>query len=379
MVGVRESTCEKYVSLKPSADKPCSEWHLIWQSIAMNHELLIQLMYAGFTVIGGWLAYHVFFYFIKRWARQKKRMIPGLLSRYLYYPGLIFTVLLTLWLSLMMLYSRLSLRDFMIARHMLQILIAAATCFLLMRAVTVLREIAIHHYSKDHATDYSLRKAKTKFQLMQRIFNFLLILGTTAVVLMTFDSIRQVGATLLASAGVVGLVIGFAAQKSLGTLFAGIQIAVSQPIRIDDLVMVEKQSGVISEITLTYVVINTWDGRRLVVPINYFLEKPFENWTRVSPEIVGTVKLYADYTLPVDSLRQQLKRWLDTSPLWDRRSWSFYVNNADSKTIELMATMSARNSGDAYALESQVLEMLIAYMQTHYPQCLPQSRVKVER
>lgn len=344
----------------------------------MNHELLQKLMYAGFIIAGGWLAYHIFFYFIKRWARQKKRMIPDLLSRYVYYPGLVFTVLITLWLSLLMFYSAVSLRDFMVARHVLQVLIAAATCFLLMRSVTVLREVAIHYYSRDNAADYSLRKAKTKFQLMQRIFNFLVILGTIAIVLMTFDSIRQVGTTLLASAGVVGLVIGFAAQKSLGTLFAGIQIAISQPIRIDDLVMVEKQSGVISEITLTYVVINTWDGRRLVVPINYFLEKPFENWTRVSPEIVGTVKLYADYTLPVDALRQELKRWLEASPLWDRRSWSLYVNNADSKTIELMATMSAKNSHDAYALESQVLEMLIAYMQVHYPQCLPLSRVKIE-
>lgn len=341
----------------------------------MNHEILSQLLYAGFIIVGGWLAYHVSFYFIKRWARQKKRMIPALLNRYLYYPGLVFTVLITLWLSLLMFYNTISIRCFITARHALQVLIAAATCFLLMRVMTVLREVAISHYSKDSAADYSLRKAKTKFQLMQRIFNFLVILGTIAIVLMTFDSIRQVGTTLLASAGVVGLVIGFAAQKSLGTLFAGIQIAISQPIRIDDLVLVEKQSGVISEITLTYVVINTWDGRRLVVPINYFLEKPFENWTRVSPEIVGTVKLYADYTMPVDALRQQLKRWLESSPLWDRRSWSFYVNNADSKTIELMATMSAKNSGDAYKLESQVLEMLIAYMQAHYPQCLPQSRI----
>jgi len=192
---------------------------------------------------------------------------------------------------------------------------------------------------------------------------------------MTFDSIRQIGTTLLASAGVVGLVIGFAAQKSLGTLFAGLQIAIAQPIRIDDTVVVEEQFGTIGEITLTYVVINSWDGRRLVVPINYFLEHPFENWTRTSPEVVGKVKFYADYSLPVAEVREQFNKWLENEPLWDKRTSNFIVSNATENTIELRATMSARNSDDAFTLECRMREKLIGHIHNNFPQCLPQKRL----
>lgn len=292
----------------------------------------------------------------------------------MYYPGFAFIFTISCWFSLLIIRDDLPATTFDIIRHILLIFLAVGGAFLLMRLVTVLREIAIHHYSLNEI-NYSLRKAKTKFQLIQRILNFLIIFTTVSISLMTFSSIREIGSTLLASAGVVGLVIGFAAQKSLGTLFAGLQIAIAQPIRLDDTVVVEDQFGTIGEITLTYAVVNCWDGRRLVVPINYFLEKPFENWTRVSPEVISIVKIYADYTAPVETIRKKVKEWLDATELWDKRSWGFVVTSATDKTIELRATMSTKNSGDSFDLACLIREKLIDYLKTHYPECLPVVRI----
>lgn len=341
----------------------------------MTSHLIHQIVYVLLIITGCWAVYHLLFYFIKQWAKHKKRIIPELLSKYMYYPGFGFSFIISCWLSLIVLEDHLLPSAFRIIRHILLIFLAAAGAFVLMRFVTVLREIAIHHYSIKEA-NYSLRKAKTKFQLMQRVFNFLIIFTTISIILMTFSSIRQIGSTLLASAGVVGLVIGFAAQKSLGTLFAGLQIAIAQPIRIEDTVVVEDQFGTIGEITLTYVVVNCWDGRRLVVPINYFLEEPFENWTRVSPEVISIVKIYADYTAPVETIREQVKEWLAASKLWDKRSWGLVVTSASEKTIELRATMSTKDSGDAFDLACLIREKLINYLKTNYPECLPVTRIQ---
>jgi small-conductance mechanosensitive channel len=340
----------------------------------MNETLQHSILLAAVIIGGGSALYHIAFYFIKKWASRKKRIFPSLLSKYIYYPGQFFIFVITSWTSLELFEDHFSVKYYLILQHLLQILLAGIIGFLLIRSATVAREIALHHYTVIEPLDYGLRKAKTKFQLIQRVFNSMIILATLAAILMTFQSIRQVGTTLLASAGVVGLVIGFAAQKSLGTLFAGLQIAISQPIRIDDTVVVEDQFGTIGEITLTYVIVNCWDGRRLIVPISYFLEKPFENWTRVSPEVVSKVKIYADYSLPVDNIRTQVKKWLDETPLWDKRIWGVVVTSASEKTIEVRATMSAKNSGDSWDLECMIREKIIAYIQSHHPESLPKTR-----
>jgi len=262
-------------------------------------------------------------------------------------------------------------------RHTITISNIIFAGFFISRIITVMSKIGLHKYSEEDAINYSYRKAKTKFQLVERIFHFLIIFSVLAFILMTFDSIRRIGSTLLASAGVVGLIIGFAAQKSLSTLFAGIQIAISQPIRIDDTVVVEKEFGTIGEITLTYVVVNTWDGRRLTVPINYFLEKPFENWTRTSPEVIGKVYFYADYTLPIEVVRKEFLRLVDISPLWDKRTCGFIVTDVTEKGMQLRASMSAKDSSDAYDLECYIREQLIIYIQQNYPACLPKTRIEI--
>jgi small-conductance mechanosensitive channel len=340
----------------------------------MNRNFIYETGATLAGLVAGLLVYQLVFYFLKRWSHKKKSILPGLLSAYIYYPGLTLVVELMAMVGFSVLGDRLKEQYSTVIRHGLVVLIIATTGFLITRIILVLSKLALHHYASEDPLNYAPRRAKTKFQLIQRVLNSVIIFTAFAIILMTFDSIRQVGSTLLASAGVVGIIIGFAAQKSLGTFFAGIQIAISQPIRIDDTVVVEGTFGTIGEITLTYVVLNSWDGRRLIVPINYFLEKNFENWTRTSPEVIAKVLIYADYTMPVAELREQFMKWVEASPLWDKRSKGFLVTDATERTIELRATMSARNAGDAYDLECQIREQLITYIREKHAYALPKVR-----
>jgi len=180
---------------------------------------------------------------------------------------------------------------------------------------------------------------------------------------------------LFASAGVAGIILGLSAQKALGTILAGLQIAITQPIRLDDVVIVENEWGWIEEINLTYVVIRLWDKRRLVVPTTYFLEKPFQNWTRTSADILGSVFIYTDYTMPFEPLRKELTRLLEATPLWDGKVNVLQVTDARENTIEIRALMSAATSPQAWDLRVYVREKLIEFIQREYPQSLPRTRV----
>jgi small-conductance mechanosensitive channel len=200
---------------------------------------------------------------------------------------------------------------------------------------------------------------------------------TLAAILMTFEKVRYLGTSILASAGIAGLIVGFAAQRSIATLLAGIQIAITQPIRIDDVVIVENEWGRIEEITLTYVVVRIWDLRRLILPITYFLEKPFQNWTRVSADILGTIFLYVDYTVPVEAVRAEFRRILEKSGKWDGRVSVLQVTNTTERTVELRALVSATDSSSAWELRCHVREKLIEFLQKNYPHALPRLRAEI--
>ena len=196
--------------------------------------------------------------------------------------------------------------------------------------------------------------------------------------LMTFPQVRELGASVLASAGLAGIVVGFAARPVLQNLIAGVQIAIAQPIRIDDVVIVEGEWGRIEEITATYVVVKIWDQRRLIVPLNHFIEHPFQNWTRTDAEILGTVYLYVDYTVPVEAVRQELHRLLQASEKWDGRAWGLVVTNATDRALQLRALMSAADASAAWDLRCEVRERLIEYVQEHHPGGLPRIRAEME-
>jgi small-conductance mechanosensitive channel len=191
---------------------------------------------------------------------------------------------------------------------------------------------------------------------------------------MSFDSVRQYGVSLFASAGVAGLAVGLAAKPLLGNLIAGVQIALTQPIRIDDAVVVENEWGWIEEFTSTYVVIRLWDWRRLVVPLGYFLENPFQNWTRTTASIIGSAYFHLDYCAPVAELRSKLEQIVKASKNWDGRVISLQVTDTTERTIEVRTLMSARNSSLAFDLRCEVRELMLEFLQKEYPQSLPRLR-----
>jgi small-conductance mechanosensitive channel len=222
------------------------------------------------------------------------------------------------------------------------------------------------------------RKLVTQINILEKILVFIIVIIALATSLMLFDGVRNIGVSIFASAGIAGIILGLSAQKALGTLLAGLQIAITQPINTDDVVIVENEWGWIEEINLTYVVVRIWDQRRLIVPSTYFLEKPFQNWTRTSADILGTVFIYTDYTMPVEPLRQELTRLLQESPLWDGRVNVLQVTDAKEYTLELRALMSASSSPKAWDLRVYVREKLIGFIQREYPECLPRTRVSLE-
>ena len=351
---------------------------MIFQQINADNEFYERLGGIAGILLGGLVLYVIFFFLLKRWAKKKEHLFAQLLQKNIYYPGLAVILSITLIAGWFVIRNYIPEKIFTSIAHVLYIVIIVAIGVLLLGIINFVKDLILKRSEAHQYQDYTLRKVRTKYQLLQRMLNIFVIFGIVAVSLMTFKEVREIGNTLLASAGIVGLILGFAAQKSLGTIFAGIQIAISQPIRIDDTVVVEGTFGTIGEITLTYAVVHTWDGRRLIVPINYFLENTFENWTRLSPEVVAKVKIYTDYSLPVDELRKEFQKWLEESPLWDRRKSGLLVTGATETTMEIRATMSTKDSDDGWDLECLIREKMIKYIHDNHPHCLPRGRMELD-
>ena len=249
-------------------------------------------------------------------------------------------------------------------------------------AIAIIRSIkhfVLSSYNILDSDNLKARKIHTQMRVFERLLIFLVSFIGLSIALLSFDKVREIGLSLLASAGIAGIIIGFAAQKSLSLLLAGFQIAITQPIRLDDVVIVEGEWGWIEEITLTYVVVRIWDKRRLVVPINFFIEKPFQNWTRQSADILGTVFIYVDYGFPVEKMREEMSRILPDIPEWDGAVNVLQVTDATEKTMELRALVSAKDSPKAWDLRVRLREELISFMQKEYPQYLPKARIEVDK
>jgi small-conductance mechanosensitive channel len=237
----------------------------------------------------------------------------------------------------------------------------------------------LRRFTVESVDDLLARKHVTQVRILKRAVNTLIVVVTLSAVLMTFEPVRQYGVSLFASAGVAGLVVGLAARPMLSNLIAGIQIATTQPIRIDDQVIVENESGRIEEITSTYVVIRLWDLRRLIVPLSHFIEKPFQNWTRETTNLIGSVFLYVDFTAPVEVIRGKLLEIVQASRLWDGEVAKLQVTDAKESGIELRALASARTAGDAFDLRCEIREQLIGFLRTEYPNALPRARQETMR
>ncbi len=243
--------------------------------------------------------------------------------------------------------------------------------------VDALEGAVLRQFRTDVEDNLEARKINTQVKVLKKLAIVAIVIFTAASMLMMFESFRRLGTSIMASAGVIGIVVGFAAQKSIATVVAGFQIAMTQPIRLDDVVIVEGEWGRIEEITLTYVVVRIWDLRRLILPIGYFIEHPFQNWTRVSADILGSVFLYLDYTVPLQAVREELTRLLEQSPYWDKKVNVVQVTDAKERTIEVRALMSASDSSQAWNLRCEVREKLLDFLRQNYPGSLPRLRAEL--
>jgi len=263
-------------------------------------------------------------------------------------------------------------------RHWNGVLLIAALTWL---AIGVLRGLAdgvIAKHPVDAADNLASRRIHTQTRVLARTAMGVVTVAGVAFALMTFPGARQLGASLLASAGVVGLVAGIAAKSVFSNLIAGLQIALSQPIRIDDVLIVQGEWGRVEEITGTYVVLAIWDQRRLIIPLQWFIENPFQNWTRNSAQILGTVFLWVDYTLPLAPLRDEAERVCRSLAEWDGRLCKLEVTDASERCMQVRVLVSSASSDRNWDLRCKLREALIDFVRREHPQALPHLRAQLE-
>ena len=241
-------------------------------------------------------------------------------------------------------------------------------------AVDIGVSVYLMRYRLDAEDNLLARKHVTQMRVLKRVISTIVILFTAGAALMTIGAVRQIGVSLFASAGVAGLAVGLAARPVLANLIAGIQLAMTQPIRIEDAVIVENEWGWIEEITSTFVVVRLWDLRRMIVPLSYFMEKPFQNWTREGSAIIGNVLLYLDYAAPIEAIRAEAEAIVAASRLWDRKVVNVQVTDTKERVIEVRVLVSAANASAAFDLRCEVREKLIAFLRKEHPESLPRSR-----
>lgn len=257
-------------------------------------------------------------------------------------------------------------------------LIIACGTVIIIQIVRLIKTNILKRYDITKENNLKSRKLHTQINLLEKVVVFVIVFIGIGLVLMTIESIREIGIGIFASAGVAGIIIGLSAQKIVGTLLAGIQLAITQPFRVDDAVLVENEWGWIEEINLTYVVVRIWDKRRLVIPTTYFLDHPFQNWTRTSADILGTVFIYTDYTISFEALREELTRLLTSSELWDKKVNVLQVTDSKETTVEIRILVSAKDSPTAWDLRVYIREKMIEFIQKNYPNSLPRTRIILE-
>ncbi len=264
-----------------------------------------------------------------------------------------------------------------ILRHVVGLGLAATMAWVFILLTEGLSDALYARYRMEVSDNLAARRIRTQTMVLRRIYRVVVIIVTAGIMLMTFPAIRELGASLLASAGIAGIVVGMAMKSTLSNLIAGLQIAFTAPIRIEDVVIVNGEWGWIEEILTTYVVVRTWDLRRLVVPLTYFIENVFQNWTRKTADLLAYVYLYCDYTAPVEELRKEFRRIVESSPLWDGKVCVLQVSDASEHTMQIRALTSAPDSSKAWDLRCLVREKLVQFMQERYPECLPRARAEL--
>lgn len=334
------------------------------------------ILYTAVVIAGGLasglLLKFVVFLVLRAYNRREDTLLSHSVARHLnrastyFFPVLVLSFVLPL--------APLTPKHYEVLRRLVETVLLVTFAWGLVKTVDVIEDLVKQHYQLGGDDNLQVRKLFTQLQFVRKLVVSLIIFVAVALILMSFATVRKIGTGLLTSAGIASVIVGFAAQRSIGNLLAGFQIAFTQPIRIDDVLVVEGEWGRVEEITFTYVVLRIWDERRLVLPLNYFIEKPFQNWTRTGSQLLGTVFIYTDYTLPVEEVRAELKRLAAANPLWDQRVCVLQVTDSKERTIELRALVSASSSSRAFDLRCEIREQLVAFIQQKFPESLPKTR-----
>ena len=262
-------------------------------------------------------------------------------------------------------------------RHANGLLLLASLTWLAQRAAGGLAQGIIKKYPVDVEDNLQARRVHTQTRLISRTVSFMILVAGMSLMLMTFPGARQVGTSLLASAGVIGIIAGIAARPVFSNLIAGLQLALSQPLRIDDVLIIEGEWGHVEEITGTYVVLRIWDQRRLIIPLQWFIEKPFQNWTRSNSQLIGTVFLWVDYRMPLAPLREAAQHACEAASEWDGRLCQLQVVEAAANAVQLRLLVTSQNASMNWDLRCKVREAMVDFMQREYPQFLPLTRAEL--
>jgi len=344
------------------------------QEVLQNWKALTWLL--GLAVLAGLIGHYLTFKILRNLTKRTKSIVDDSLVKHCYRP-LHWTLIL--FVTRLILLFALPETELAAVKQIISLFFIGLLSWLVIKITYVLDDYVLSRFRVDEKDNLRARKIHTQLKVLKRIVIIVVCILALGTMLMTFEKVRQLGTTILASAGIIGIVVGMAAQRTIGTFIAGLQIAFTQPIRIDDVVIVENEWGRIEEITLTYVVVKIWDLRRLVVPITYFIEKPFQNWTRVTSDLLGTVYIYVDYTVPIEAVREELHRILKSSELWDGKVCVLQVTNTSEHTLELRALMSTEDASKGWSLRCEVREKLIEFIQKNYPQSLPKVRAELKQ
>jgi small-conductance mechanosensitive channel len=340
-----------------------------WQSV------LISSGGVAAAILIGLFAHYVLFAIGERFARRKRHAVVVSFVKWARRPVRFILPLIAVSIVLPLL--SLPSKFVRITEHVIGLVLIACFAWFLTEMLKVLEDVVDSRYNAKIRTDVNARRVTTQVSVLRRVVAVLIAILAIAAMLVTFPSIWNIGAGLFASAGVAGLVIGMAAKPTLSSLLAGIQVALTQPISLEDVVIVNGEWGRIEEIGVTFVVVRIWDLRRMVVPLTYFIENPFQNWTYQASDILGTVFLYTDFTVPVDEVREELHRILKTTDLWDGKVWGLQVTDYKSNVVELRALMSSSDSGKSFDCRCYVRENLIKFLQEKHPQALPKTRAEL--
>jgi small-conductance mechanosensitive channel len=375
-VGTEDAADTLFASMPPEITNLTRQIVTLWRQFYWLPEWLVVAIVVAVFVGAGWIVHAVVFSILRRVVRNRDLFWRGVVER-VRRKLRILIILIAVGFSITV--SPLDAEPSQAVRAIILFLTILVLGWIVAGAVDMWAVVYMRKFNLQAEDNLVARKHVTQTRILQRAAIILIGLITVALALMTIGAVRQWGVSLLASAGVVGIIAGLALQPFLTNLIAGIQIATAQPIRIDDAVVVEGEWGTVEEITSTYVVIKLWDWRRLILPLSYFIEKPFQNWTRETSRLIGTAMLYVDYEAPMDRLRAELERICKASPLWDGDVISLQVTDITDRVAQVRCLASARSAPVAFDLRCEIREKMLAFMRDQCPEALPQDRVALDR